>query len=145
MSHLPGDVPSSSHPPSAAPPVSPEATCMRCGYSLRGLTMDKHCPECGTPIWGSVQPHQTSGLGIAAMVLGIVSIPSCILYGIPSMICGILAIVFARQAERQVERSQASVSSLGMIKAGRICGWVGVGLSLAFWGVLVFAVLASVL
>jgi hypothetical protein len=34
--------------------LSEDTLCIRCGYNLRGLTPDKVCPECFTPIAGSL-------------------------------------------------------------------------------------------
>jgi len=139
MSHVPPD---SYCDPGPAPPTEPVARCAVCGYDLRGLSVDKRCPECGTPIWNSYGPQRTSGLAIASMVLGIVSIPICAFYGLPSLVCGILAVVFANRAEAQILAQQASPSSLGMIKAGRICGWVGIALSVVFWLVIVLFIVS---
>ncbi|UCD27981.1 MAG: hypothetical protein JSV03_12885 [Planctomycetota bacterium] len=123
--------------------VHPDARCVRCGYSLRGLTIDHMCPECGTPIWGSFTPQRTSGLAIASLVLGITAIPLCMIYGVPSMVCGITALVLARQADEQIKAGQASPASLGMIKAGRICGRIGIFASLAFWLVLAVIIIGQ--
>ncbi|MFQ5494677.1 MAG: hypothetical protein ACE5EX_04785 [Phycisphaerae bacterium] len=32
-----------------------DLTCTQCGYNLRGLTHDRKCPECGTPVGQSLQ------------------------------------------------------------------------------------------
>lgn len=90
---------------------------------------------------------KTSGKSVAALVLGICSIVSCILYGLPGLVCGILAIVFASKVRRAVAAGEISPSSLGMANAGRVCGIVGVGLSTLFmiaivvWFVFVFSVM----
>ena len=34
--------------------ISQDLSCVHCGYNLRGLTTDKLCPECGTPIARSI-------------------------------------------------------------------------------------------
>src|SRR3990172_7537522 len=31
-----------------------DVICIRCGYNLRGLSLDRVCPECGTPIGRSL-------------------------------------------------------------------------------------------
>ncbi len=41
-------------PPVELVPISEDTPCVQCGYNLRGLTQDKACPECGTPIARSV-------------------------------------------------------------------------------------------
>ncbi len=44
--------------PPAPRPVATDAVCLVCGYSLRGLTVGGHCPECGTPIGRSLGGNQ---------------------------------------------------------------------------------------
>lgn len=36
------------------PTIAEDLKCTRCGYNLRGLTLSKLCPECGTPIERSI-------------------------------------------------------------------------------------------
>lgn len=64
------------------------------------------------------------------MVLGICSIVTCMMYGIPGIVCGILGIVFSKQAMAAIENGTAPHTSEGMAKAGKICGWIGLSLSL---------------
>ncbi len=73
---------------------------------------------------------QTSGKAIASMVLGICSIVTCMMYGIPGIICGVLAIIFAKQARAAIVNGTAPQTSAGMAKAGSVCGWVGLSLSI---------------
>jgi hypothetical protein len=75
-------------------------------------------------------PPQTSGKAIASMVLGISSIITCVMYGVPGLVCGILAVIFSKQAMTNVRNGTAPQSSIGMAKAGKVCGWVGISLSL---------------
>jgi len=35
--------------------ASDGAICLQCGYQIRGLASDRHCPECGTPISRSLR------------------------------------------------------------------------------------------
>ncbi len=79
------------------------------------------------------RPTQTSGRAIASMVLGICSIVTCSAYGVPGLVCGILAVVFAKKAEDGIADGSAPETSRGMLKAGRICGWIGIGLSAMFF------------
>lgn len=122
----------------AAPPQSTHVTCPNCGYNLTGVAIGGNCPECNLMIGrGTVQnPNQpTSGNAIAALVLGICSIALCFSYGLISLICGPLAIYFARQADKQIKTGQFSTSSAGMATAGRVTGIIG--LCLGLLGVLV--------
>jgi len=83
------------------------------------------------------QPEaKTSGYAIASLILGIASIPTCICYGIPAIVCGILALVFSSSAVRAVAAGEAAESSLGMAKAGKICAWIGIALAVLFWVVI---------
>ena len=109
------------------------AECIQCGCSLYGQPADGVCPECGTAVSESYRPDRTSGLAVASMILGIVSIPTCVIEGIPSLVCGILAVVFASKAEKQIRKGQAAASSRGMAKAGFVCGWIGISLSIVVW------------
>lgn len=34
--------------------VTPNLRCRQCGYNLRGLRADGHCPECGLAVWQSI-------------------------------------------------------------------------------------------
>ena len=48
-----GDAPAPGMPPSlfdAEGTIVTDLSCRRCSYNLRGLTNDRRCPECGTPV-----------------------------------------------------------------------------------------------
>ena len=62
---------------------------------------------------------------MAALVLGILAIPGCFGYGLPGIVFGILALIFARLGHRDVAEGRAADSSLSLVKAGRICGTIG--------------------
>ncbi len=99
--------------------------CTFCGYELSGLRVNENCPECGKPIWDSNIQPPTSGLSIASMALGIVSLVSCIFYGIPALALGPLAIIFGEIAARQHKKGLRAGNTRGFALTGRICGWVG--------------------
>lgn len=130
--------------PAFAAPVSPEPTslfCIRCGYNLTGVAIGSTCPECGNPVAPSFHGHTlpTSGHSVASLVLGICSIPACVFYGIPAVICGILAIFFARKARAQFKDGKAGGSTQSMATAGLVCGIIGLCLGLLYvLGIAVF-------
>ncbi len=71
-----------------------------------------------------------SGAG-AALVLGIVSIVgSCCCWGIVGLICGSLAIVFGGNAMRDIDAGRANLIDRGKASAGRICGIIGLIISI---------------
>lgn len=102
-------------------------------------------PIVGGPL-GSRLP--SSGKATTAMILGIVSVATvCFCYGVPSVICGIIALVMAGQAEREMAAGEYHPSGLGQAKTGRICGIIGVAVGalimLAMVGIMIFAIIAE--
>jgi len=87
---------------------------------------------------------QTQGKAITAMVLGICSIPACALYGIPGVICGVLALVFAKQASSAIEAGTAPASSAGFVKAGKICGIIGLSISALYFLIMLVMIIIAV-
>lgn len=79
----------------------------------------------------------------AALVLGIISIPTCFCYGVPGLITGIICIVLSGKGKKEYEYEpeKYKVASYNNLKAGRICGIIGTSLS-AFWLVYVIVILA---
>lgn len=76
----------------------------------------------------------------AVLVLGIVSIATCFCWGIPGLVCGIIALVLASKAEILYQSNPASYrkGSYSNMKAGKICAIVGICLSgLMFLSILV--------
>ncbi len=121
----------------AAPPTVPTTRapilCASCRYDISDQPVGGACPECGTPIHQRAAVRQTQGRAIASMILGICSIVGCFMYAVPGLVCGILALVFAKKAELEIQAGRAPVTSQGFAKAGRICGWIGLSLSIAFF------------
>jgi hypothetical protein len=75
------------------------------------------------------------------MVLGILSLVMCFAYGLPGLICGIIALVLAGKAQRQINDGLAGGE--GMAKAGRICGIIGVILSSLYMAFMIFAIVMA--
>lgn len=123
-------------PPIIDPNANPTATavtCLSCGYNLTGVVVGGQCPECGTPVSPAFQSagQRTCGFAITSMVLGIISIPGCMCYAVPTLICGVLAIVFWKLAKTQIASGSYRPASSSMATAGLVCGLVGLGMVLA--------------
>jgi uncharacterized membrane protein len=68
----------------------------------------------------------------AVLVLGIISIALCWLFlGIPSVACGIIAIVLGNKGMAQYKANSGAFTntSFNNLKAGRVCGIIGLCLS----------------
>ncbi|MFJ4012401.1 DUF4190 domain-containing protein [Streptomyces sp. NPDC090026] len=83
-------------------------------------------------------PQPANGLGITAMVLGIVSIPLFCVYGVVSIVLGILGVIFGVLGRKRAQRGEATNG--GMALAGIITGAVGIVLGilmiiLVAWGI----------
>jgi hypothetical protein len=84
-----------------------------------------------------LRPATTSGLAIASLVCGIVSLVSCMIFlGIPAVICGHMAM-------RQIANSRNLVNGQGMALAGLVCGYLTSLLTLSFLVMVVIAVVNS--
>ena len=101
-----------------------------------------------------VQPQVSVGDGseqipnaTAALVLGIISIPTCFCYGIVGLICGIIGLVLSGKAKRlyEAEPDRYTESSYNNLKAGRVCAIIGTilgGLSITFFIVYIIMIVA---
>ncbi|MER5277639.1 DUF4190 domain-containing protein [Streptomyces sp. NPDC002809] len=88
----------------------------------------------GQPVWGVTGP--ANGMGTAAMVLGIVAICLFCVYGIPSLILGILALIFGIIGRKRVARGEADNS--GQALAGIILGSIGIAIGVVIIGGLIW-------
>jgi hypothetical protein len=70
----------------------------------------------------------------AVLVLGILSIAGCILYGIPGLICGIIAIILHKK-DKDLYESNPAVYELAYknSRAGFICAIIGTIISALFF------------
>jgi hypothetical protein len=116
-------------PPTGTPPFDTSGTgavppppAAPGGYGYPGY------PQAGYG-WPGMQPAPQNGLGIAAMVLGIVSCTLFCLYGVVSLVTGILAIVFGVKGRRRAEAGVAT--NHGQAQAGLIMGIIGIILGIA--------------
>ncbi len=82
----------------------------------------------------------------AVLVLGILSIVTCWLYGVVGLILGIIAVVLAKKDKELYDSNpQAYELSYKNSKAGKVCGIIGLCLSGIFflYIIIVFAFLAT--
>ena len=97
-------------------------------------------PDQGRPGYGGAPqgqvPAPTSGLAVAALVVGIVAVTSvcCGLFpfgGTAAVVLGTLATVFGVNGRRGIQRSAGSQSGAGMAVAGMVLGIVALVLGAA--------------
>ncbi len=107
-------------------------TCAYCGYNLTGATIGGSCPECGAPVEQTLQRGAlpTSGMATASMVLGICSLVTCSCYGVPGLICAVLAIIFWYSARDAIKEGRVSPGSQGMATAGLVTGLITISMLL---------------
>lgn len=74
------------------------------------------------------------------LVMGILSILGCCCYGVPGIICGIVAIMLAKKATNLYQEAPENYSGFGNVKAGKIMGIIGLILSVLFIGYLVWII-----
>jgi len=125
-----------------APPTSVAPTtvyCVQCGYNLTGVAIGSTCPECGRTVAPSFhgQTLPISGKSVAALVLGICSIFMCMFYGLPAIIVGALAVIFANLSKKQVARGEAGGTSAGFATTGTVCGIIGIVLGVLYIAILI--------
>ncbi|MYX76029.1 DUF4190 domain-containing protein [Streptomyces sp. SID3915] len=88
----------------------------------------------GQPGWG---PAPANGLGIAAMVLGIIAVVGFCMWGI-GIILGILALVFGIIGQGRAKRGEANNG--GMALAGIVLGSIAILVGAVFLGFLIWSV-----
>ncbi|MFF3516514.1 DUF4190 domain-containing protein [Streptomyces sp. NPDC002573] len=79
--------------------------------------------------WPGMPAPPRNGLGVAAMVLGILAVCLFCMYGVVSLILGILAVIFGIKGRKRVEAGEAD--NRGQALAGFILGIVGIVLGVA--------------
>ena len=94
---------------------------------------------------------------ISVLVLGICSIVTCGCYGLPGLVCGIIALVQSKRGLMAYEENPSlyTEGSLKNLKAGKTCATIGVILSSIYfliflvyfitWGTLFFGAIGSAL
>ncbi|MFE3036708.1 DUF4190 domain-containing protein [Streptomyces canus] len=126
--------PGQSVPP---PPIGPEGPGAPVGY---GYPAYPQGPQ-GYGGWAPPVPPQ-NGMGVAAMVLGILSCALFCMYGILSVILGVLAIVFGIKGRKKAERGEAT--NRGQAQAGFIMGIIGTIIGVAVVVSLIIGIAAAI-
>jgi hypothetical protein len=80
--------------------------------------------------------QQTSGKATTVLVLGILSLLVC-------QVLGIIAICLAPGAKREIAQSQGRLGGEGYIKAGVICAWISIALTIALIAGLILLIAAG--
>ncbi|MEU3188003.1 DUF4190 domain-containing protein [Streptomyces sp. NPDC006923] len=109
-------------------PGYPAPDLQSTGYPAAGY------PGYGQPGW---QETPSNGMGIAAMVLGIIAVAVFCLWGL-GVILGVLALIFGIIGRRRARRGQATNG--GMALAGIILGAIGAVISGAFVAFLIWVI-----
>ena len=67
----------------------------------------------------------------AILVLGIISIVGCFCYGLPGLVCGIIALVLSGKATTLYKENPSlyTEASFKNMKAGKVCAIIGLSLS----------------
>lgn len=99
------------------PPVAPTGPGTPGGYGYPGY------PQAGYG-WPGMPMAPQNGMGVAAMVLGIISCTLFCLYGVVSLVTGILAVVFGIKGRKRAEAGVAT--NHGQAQAGLIMGIIGI-------------------
>lgn len=83
---------------------------------------------------------QTPSNGTASLVLGILSILTCICYGVIGLPLGIIAFFLGRNAEKEFRRYPDTYTSAGNGTAGKILGIIGIVLNLIYLSFIIWII-----
>ncbi|WP_040906051.1 DUF4190 domain-containing protein [Streptomyces griseoflavus] len=128
----PFDAMGSAVPP---PPVAPTGPGAPGGYGYPGYPT-------GGYGWPGMPMQRQNGMGVAAMVLGILACCLFCLYGVVSVVLGILAIVFGIKGRQKAEQGMAD--NHGQAQAGLTMGIIGLVLGVAVIVLIAIGVTAAI-
>ncbi|MGW1320713.1 DUF4190 domain-containing protein [Streptomyces sp. NPDC002426] len=121
-------------------PAAPAAPSAAYGYPAAPAAPSAAYGYPGYPGYGGQQawgPAPSNGLGIAAMVLGIIAVVGFCMWGL-GIVLGILALIFGIIGRGRAKRGEATNG--GMALAGIILGSVSIVISAVFLGFLIWAI-----
>ncbi|MGC9379207.1 DUF4190 domain-containing protein [Streptomyces sp. MH13] len=116
------------------PPIAPGGPGVPGGYGYPGYPQGYGWP-------GAPMPPQ-NGMGTAAMVLGILACSLFCLYGVVSLVLGVLAVVFGVKGRRKAERGEAD--NHGQAQAGFVMGIVGIVLGIVVITLIAVGITAAI-
>ncbi|MEV0094250.1 DUF4190 domain-containing protein [Streptomyces sp. NPDC050738] len=127
--------PGQPQPPAYGYPSYPSAPQAPGGYPGSGYP--GYPGYAGQGGWNTMQQQPQNGYGIAAMVLGILSVVIFCAWGI-GIILGVLALIFGILGRKRANRGEANNG--GMALAGIITGSIGIVISAVVLGFIIWAV-----
>jgi Domain of unknown function (DUF4190) len=83
------------------------------------------------------QSQPTSGAAIASLVLGICGLVVC------PLVCSVLAIVYGKNAQRDIAVSGNRLGGGSLATAGIITGWVGIGICVLAVLLIIFGIILA--
>lgn len=93
---------------------------------------------------GYVGQQKTIPNANAVLVLGIISIVGCILYGIPGLVCGIIALaLFKKVKMTYLSNKPMYENSYRNANAGYICAIIGTIISAIYFLIFIFIIAAA--
>ncbi|WP_372505686.1 DUF4190 domain-containing protein [Streptomyces macrolidinus] len=92
--------------------------------------------------WPGMPMQPRNGLGIAALVLGILSVCLFCLYGVVSLVLGILAVVFGVKGRKRADQGEAD--NYGQAQAGFVLGIIGLALGVAVITLMIIGIFFAV-
>ncbi|MFF1277413.1 DUF4190 domain-containing protein [Streptomyces marokkonensis] len=113
--------------PVPPPPIGPEGPG-QVPYGYPGIGYGG-APVQGYPGWTGTAPVPSNGLGVAGLVLGIISAAVFCVWPV-AILLGVLAVIFGGIGRGKAHRGEAT--NAGQALAGIICGAVGAALGIAF-------------
>ncbi|MFC6237247.1 hypothetical protein [Longivirga aurantiaca] len=132
---IPNDPPAYGTPATPPPPPPPPLPVYGSTPPLTGYNSPASQPY--PPAAGYGVP-KSSGKAVAVMVLGIVGLVLLCGYGI-GIVPAIVSLALAPGAKREIAASGGALTGEGMVKAGVVCSWIAVGLSIAIIGFIIIA------
>ncbi|EYT83598.1 membrane protein, partial [Streptomyces sp. Tu 6176] len=129
-------------PPPPVAPTGPAPAAGPGGYGYPGYPAQPAYPGYPGYGWPGVHPAPQNGLGVAALVLGILSCCLFCLYGVVSLVLGILAVVFGVKGRRRADRGEAN--NRGQAQAGFVTGVIGIVLGVAVIVLLIIGISVAV-